>query len=70
MRERLTRVFGAQVRNSYGASEFLPIAWECAHGHLHVNEDWVLLEPVGVLPRGLGVRSGGRLPNREDSQRG
>jgi phenylacetate-coenzyme A ligase PaaK-like adenylate-forming protein len=46
VRERLERVFGAQVRGSYGASEFLPIAWECAHGHLHVNEDWVLLEPV------------------------
>jgi phenylacetate-CoA ligase len=56
VRERLTRVFGAQVRNSYGASEFLPIAWECAHGHLHVNEDWVLLEPVDEhyrpMPRG------------------
>ncbi len=46
VRDRLARVFGAPVRGSYGASEFLPIAWECAHGHLHVNEDWVLLEPV------------------------
>ncbi len=46
VRERVARVFDAQVRGSYGTSEFLPIAWECAHGHLHVNEDWVLLEPV------------------------
>lgn len=46
VRARLAETLGAQVRNSYGASEFLPIAWECAHGHLHVNEDWVLLEPV------------------------
>jgi phenylacetate-coenzyme A ligase PaaK-like adenylate-forming protein len=46
VRARVTQALGAPVRNSYGASEFLPIAWECAHGHLHVNEDWVLLEPV------------------------
>ncbi|WP_051237476.1 phenylacetate--CoA ligase family protein [Ottowia thiooxydans] len=45
-RARISSAFGAPVRNSYGASEFLPIAWECAHGHLHVNEDWLLLEPV------------------------
>ena len=47
MRMRIGQAFGAGlVRNSYGASEFLPLAWECAHGHLHVNEDWVVLEPV------------------------
>ena len=59
VRERLAGVFGAQVRGSYGASEFLPIAWECAHGHLHVNEDWVLLEPVDEHYRPLphGQRS-------------
>ena len=59
VRERLAQVFGAQVRGSYGASEFLPIAWECSHGHLHVNEDWVLLEPVDEHYRPLphGQRS-------------
>jgi len=46
MRSRIEQGFGATVRNSYGASEFLPIAWECAHGRLHVNADWVILEPV------------------------
>ncbi len=46
VRARIADSFGTQVRNSYGTSEFLPIAWECAHGHLHVNEDWVVLEPV------------------------
>ncbi len=45
-RQRIANALGTQVRASYGASEFLPIAWECAHGRLHVNEDWVLLEPV------------------------
>ncbi|QTD44198.1 phenylacetate--CoA ligase family protein [Ottowia testudinis] len=59
VRERVAQVFGAPVRASYGASEFLPIAWECAHGHLHVNEDWVLLEPVDEKFRPLppGQRS-------------
>lgn len=56
-REHVRSAFdNAAVRSSYGASEFLPIAWECAHGHLHVNEDWVLLEPVDEhhrpVPRG------------------
>ncbi|MFT4194737.1 MAG: phenylacetate--CoA ligase family protein, partial [Ottowia sp.] len=46
VRARVAEALGAPVRSSYGASEFLPLAWECAHGHLHVNEDWALLEPV------------------------
>lgn len=46
VRKRVEQVFDAPVRGSYGASEFLPIAWECRHGRLHVNADWVLLEPV------------------------
>jgi phenylacetate-CoA ligase len=46
VRARIERVFGCPLRNSYGASEFLPIAWECGQGRLHVNADWVILEPV------------------------
>lgn len=46
MRERLGRVFGCPVHNSYGASEFLPIAGECTQGRMHVNADWVILEAV------------------------
>jgi phenylacetate-CoA ligase len=34
------------VRNSYGTSEFIAMGWECAHGHMHLNADWVILEPV------------------------
>ncbi len=52
----ISETFGTVVRGSYGASEFLPIAWECAHGNLHLNEDWVILEPVDEhyrpVPRG------------------
>jgi phenylacetate-coenzyme A ligase PaaK-like adenylate-forming protein len=46
MRERIESAFRAPLRNSYGASEFLPIAWECSDKRLHVNADWVILEPV------------------------
>jgi phenylacetate-CoA ligase len=42
----LARAFGAEVRDGYGASEFLAIAWDCGYGALHVNADWIVLEPV------------------------
>ena len=45
-REYIKSKLGTTIYNSYGASEFLSIAWECAEGHLHVNADWVLLEAV------------------------
>ena len=55
-REHVHRSLDTVVRSSYGASEFLPMAWECAHGHLHLNEDWLILEPVDEhyrpVPRG------------------
>ena len=35
-----------KVLNSYGSSEFPPIAWECDSGKLHVNADWIVLEGV------------------------
>lgn len=50
-RGRIEQGLGCAVRNSYGASEFLPIAWECAQGQLHVNADWVILEPVDAAHR-------------------
>jgi phenylacetate-CoA ligase len=51
VRQRTERVFGCPLRNSYGASEFLPMAWECGCGHLHLNSDWVILEPVDECHR-------------------
>ncbi|HEU5293195.1 MAG TPA: phenylacetate--CoA ligase family protein [Burkholderiaceae bacterium] len=45
-RALLREVFGCPLRNNYGASEFFTIACECARGCLHLNEDWVVLEPV------------------------
>lgn len=49
----LAERFGCDIRESYGASEFLSIAWSCAHGRLHVNSDWVVLEPVDSKMRAV-----------------
>lgn len=45
-RDHIERAFGCRVAGDYGASEFLNIAFECERGALHVNDDWVVLEPV------------------------
>jgi phenylacetate-CoA ligase len=45
-RRTIAEAFGCRVRQGYGASECLSIGWECAHGTLHLNADWVILEPV------------------------
>ena len=45
-RARIVTALACPLRHSYGASEFLPIAAECRHEALHVNADWVILEPV------------------------
>jgi phenylacetate-CoA ligase len=45
-RASVQAAFGCPVRNSYGASEFLAMASECGHGRLHLNADWVILEPL------------------------
>jgi len=38
--------FGCALTNEYGASECMSIAYGCREGWLHVNADWVMLEPV------------------------
>lgn len=45
-RRMVERAFGTRVAGDYGASEFMNIAFECEKGELHVNSDWVILEPV------------------------
>lgn len=42
----IERAFGCPLQNEYGASECLSIAHGCSEGWLHINADWVLLEPV------------------------
>ncbi|MDZ5460413.1 AMP-binding protein [Azohydromonas lata] len=46
LRRHVQQVFDCRMRNSYGASEFLAMGWECEHGAMHLNSDWVILEPV------------------------
>lgn len=45
-RENIRHAFDCTVLEQYGASECLSIACECARGALHLNADWVMLEPV------------------------
>ena len=55
-RRLLQQTWHCTVRNSYGASEFYSMAFECAQGRLHLNDDWVILE--GVDARGRAVAAG------------
>ena len=43
---RIAGAFDAKVRDSYAATECPFLSYRCAHGWLHVNSDWVVLEPV------------------------
>ena len=42
----IERAFDAVLVNEYGASECMSIAFSCNQGWLHLNADWVVLEPV------------------------
>jgi len=46
VRRHVEQGLGCMVRNSYGASEFMSIGWECQHGQMHANTDWLILEPI------------------------
>lgn len=50
-RAAIEAAFGVPVLDVYGSSEFLYLAFGCAHGWLHVNADWVRLEPVDAEHR-------------------
>ncbi len=58
-RRFIERSFGCPVRNSYGASEFLSIASPCVHGAMHLNADWVILEPLDEHGRAADAGSEG-----------
>ena len=59
IRKKLIEKFGCYVQTHYSCTEAGEIACECPEGHLHVNEDWVIIEPVDKADRpvGFGVRS-------------
>ncbi|MDR2578932.1 MAG: AMP-binding protein [Chitinispirillales bacterium] len=46
MFENLRQAFNCPVLNNYCSTEGGEIAMSCPYGHLHINEDWVLIEPV------------------------
>lgn len=55
-REAIARAFPrAQIVETYGATECLAIANQCAAGRLHVNEDLAILEPVDASGRPVPV---------------
>jgi len=58
-RAEIAAAFDAEVIDGYGASECLQIAFDCGHGSLHLNSDWVILEAVDEHGRPVpdGVRS-------------
>ncbi|MDM0034396.1 phenylacetate--CoA ligase family protein [Variovorax sp. J22P271] len=58
-RDFVQQAFGCPMANSYGASEFLSLAFECGHGRMHLNSDWAILEPVDAQGRAVAP---GELP--------
>lgn len=46
VRARLKQVFHCTVKTVYGSSEGGTMAQECRYEHLHINTDWIILEPV------------------------
>jgi phenylacetate-CoA ligase len=43
---RISESFQCPIRDTYAASEFPGIAFDCRYGCLHSNADWLILEPV------------------------
>ncbi len=58
-RKKLTDKFNCYVQTHYSCTEGGEIACECSEKHLHINEDWVIVEPVDKNnnPVGYGVLS-------------
>ena len=57
--KRISESFGCPLQDTYAASEFMGIAFDCRYGRLHVNADWLILEPVDAAgkPVAPGVPS-------------
>lgn len=46
LRDRLAETFRCYVQTSYSCTEGGTVACECRHRHFHVNDDWLIVEPV------------------------
>ena len=57
--DRIAQSFNAKVRHSYAATECPFLSYSCEHGWLHVNSDWVIVEPVDAeyRPVAPGIQS-------------
>ena len=45
-RARIAAGLGGALHDDYSAAECMVMAFDCGQGWLHVNSDWVILEPV------------------------
>jgi phenylacetate-coenzyme A ligase PaaK-like adenylate-forming protein len=43
---QIEAAFACKIVEDYGASEAMNMAFACEHGKLHINTDWIILEPV------------------------
>lgn len=46
LRRRLSEAFHCYAQTSYACTEGGAVACECTRQHLHLNDDWVIVEPV------------------------
>ena len=46
LRRRLSEAFHCYAQTSYACTEGGAVACECTHQNLHINDDWVIVEPV------------------------
>ncbi len=46
VRQELGNAFGCYVQTNYGCTEGGTMANECRAHHFHVNDDWIIIEPV------------------------
>lgn len=59
LRERLAETFACYVQTSYSCTEGGTVACECTERHFHINDDWLIVEPVDSRNRPVpdGVQS-------------
>ena len=59
LRKRLQEAFGCYVQTAYACTEGGTVACECTEHHFHINDDWIIVEPVDAHNRPVpdGVQS-------------
>lgn len=59
LRQRLADTFRCYVQTSYSCTEGGTVACECGQRHFHINDDWLIVEPVDANgnPVADGVQS-------------